>query len=170
MCQESAGRMAILAEIQYLLRAEEQLLQLISSGVALSEVLHKICNALDLELGNMISLVSLPYGDATGLDEIAKSAEVFGLHKFCSASVVAGDNELLGSLEMYCSVPRRPFLREVELIERATCLAAIAITRHNEAGDMPIRASHANRRIQARFRAREDWFIEEGPGLVRFCR
>jgi hypothetical protein len=123
------------AEIQYLLRAEEQLLQLISSGVALSEVLHKICNALDLELGNMISLVSLPYGDATGLDVIAKSAELFGLHKFCSASVVAGDNELLGSLEMYCSVPRRPFLREVELIERAMCLAAIAITRHNEAGD-----------------------------------
>jgi hypothetical protein len=122
-------------EIQYLLRAEEQLLQLICSGVPLSEVLRKICNALDLELGNMISLVSLANGSATGLDAIAKSAELFGLHKFCSASVVAGDDELLGSLEMYCCAPRRPFLREVKLIERATCLAAIAITRHNEPSD-----------------------------------
>jgi hypothetical protein len=122
-------------EIQYLLRAEEQLLQSISAREPLPEVLHKVCNALDSEIGNIISLISLPNDDATGLAAIAKSATLFGLYKFCSARVLAGDDELLGSLEIYCSVPRRPFLREVQLIERATCLAAIAIKRHNEAAD-----------------------------------
>ena len=40
---------------------------------------------------------------------IASSAELFGLYKFCSEDVVDGNGELLGSLEMYCSVPRSPF-------------------------------------------------------------
>jgi len=93
-----------------------------------------ICDALDSEIGNMMSLIALPNDDATGLAAIAKSASLFGLHKFCSANVVDGNDESLGSLEMYCSVPRRPFLNELQLIERATCLAAVAIKRHNEAG------------------------------------
>jgi hypothetical protein len=33
---------------------------------------------------------------------------------------------------MYCRIPRRPFLDEIRLIERATCLAAVAINRHND--------------------------------------
>jgi hypothetical protein len=121
------------AEVQYLLKAEEQLLQSISARVPLADVLHKICGALNSEIGNMISVISLPNDDATGLAAIAKCATLFGLYKFCSARVIAGDDELLGSLEMYCCVPRRPFLGEVRLIERAACLAAVAITRHNEA-------------------------------------
>jgi len=56
------------------------------------------------------------------------------LHKFCSAPVVGGNDEALGSIEMYCGVARRPFLGEICLIERATCLAAIAIKRHNDTG------------------------------------
>jgi len=121
------------SEIQYLLGAEEQLLQSISGRAPLPEVLHKICNALNSEIGNMISFISLPNDDAADFVAIARSATLFGLHKFCSAGVVGGNDEVLGSLEMYCSVPRRPFLGEVRLIERATCLAAIAIKRHNEA-------------------------------------
>jgi hypothetical protein len=122
-------------EVQYLLRVEEQLLRSISARAPLTEVLHQICNALNLEIGNMISVFSLPSDDATGLAPVAKSAALFGLHKFCSAGVVAGNDELLGSLEMYSCVPRRPFLREVRLIERATCLAAIAIKRDTDARD-----------------------------------
>jgi hypothetical protein len=68
----------------------------------------------------MISLASLPDDDATGLASIVKSAGIFGLHKFCSAPVVGGNEEVLGSLEMYCAVARRPSLSEVQLIERAT--------------------------------------------------
>jgi hypothetical protein len=121
------------SEIQYLLGAEEELLHSISGHAPLPEVLHKICNALNSEIGNMISYISLPNDDAGDLAALARSATLFCSHKFCSAGVVGGNDELLGSLEMYCSVPRRPFLGEVRLIERATCLAAIAIKRHNEA-------------------------------------
>jgi hypothetical protein len=122
------------SEIQYLLGAEEQLLQSISGRAPLPEILHKICDALDSEIGNMISAFSLPNDDATGVAAIARSATLFGLHKFCSADVVGGNGELLGSLEIYCSAPRRPFLSDVPLIERATDLAAVAIKRHSESG------------------------------------
>src|ERR1700738_2934468 len=127
--QRNSGR-----DILYLLRAEEQLLQVISARAPLPDVLRLICDALDSDIGNMMSLIALPNDDAAGLEAIAKSASLFGLHKFCSAGVVGGDDGLLGSLEMYCSVPRRPFLNELQLIERATCLAAVAIKRHHEAG------------------------------------
>ena len=121
------------SEIQYLLIAEEQLLQSISGRAPLPEILHKICTALDSEIGNMISLFSLPNDEATGLAAIARSATLFGLYRFCFADVVGGNGELLGSLQMYCSAPRRPFSRDVPLIERATYLAAVAIKRHNDA-------------------------------------
>jgi hypothetical protein len=119
------------AEVQYLLRTEEQLLHSISARVPLREILSKICDALNSEIGNMVSLVSLVDDDAKGLASIVKSAEIFGLHKFCSASIVSGNDEVLGSIEMYCCIARRPFLNEIRLIERATCLAAVAINRHN---------------------------------------
>ena len=130
--QERWPRRSSGCEIQYLLKREEQLLQSISARTPLPETLRKICNALDSEIGNMMSIISLPDDDATGLAAVAKSAALFGLYKFCSATVVGGNDEVLGSLEMYCSVPRNPFLREVQLIERATCLAAVAIRRQKE--------------------------------------
>ena len=118
-----------------MLRAEEQLLHSISARIPLAEILRKICNALNSEMGNIVSLVSLPNDDADFLASIVKNAAIFGLHKFCSATVVGGNDEMLGSIEMYGCVARRPFLGEVRLIERATCLAAIAIKRHNEAAN-----------------------------------
>jgi hypothetical protein len=130
--QERWPRRSFDREIQYLLRVEEQLLHSISARTPLPEMLHKICHALDSELGNMMSLISLPDDDATGLAAIAKGAALFGLYRFCSATVLGGNDEVLGSLEMYCSAPRHPFLREVQLIERATCLAAVAIKRQSE--------------------------------------
>src|SRR5260221_1019824 len=125
--QGNSGR-----DIQYLLRGEEQLLQAISARAPLAEVLHKICDALDSEIGNMMSVIALLNDDAAGLEAIAKSASLFGLHKFCSANVVGGNDESLGYLEMYCSVPRRPFLHQVQFIVRATCPAAAAVKCPNE--------------------------------------
>jgi hypothetical protein len=121
------------ADIQYVLRAEEQILHSISARIPLTEILNKICDSLNSEMGNMISLVSLPNDEDTGLASIVKSATLFGLYKFCSAAVVGGSDEALGSIEMYCCIPRRPFLNEIRLIERATCLAAVAIKRDNKA-------------------------------------
>src|SRR5437016_13896338 len=114
-------------KIQYLMRDEEQLLQSIPARTPLLEVLDRICSAIDSQIGNMVSLISLPGDDVTDHAEIARIAALFGLHAFCSSRVVAENDELLGTLEMYSCVPRSPSAREFRLSERATCLAAIAI-------------------------------------------
>ena len=132
-------------KIQYLLRAEEQLLQSIPARTPLLEVLDRICNDINSQIGNMVSLISLPDDDVTDHAAIARIAALFGLHAFCSAGVVAENDELLGSLEMYSCVQRRPSAREFQLIKRATCLAAIAIKRHNEASHHGYGCIHGNR-------------------------
>ena len=121
--------------IRYSLPADEQLLQSIPARTPLLEVLDRICGAINSQIGNMVSLISLPGDDVvTDHAAIARIAALFGLHAFCSSGVVAENGDLLGSLEMYSFVQRRPSAREFQLIKRATCLAAIAIKRHNEAG------------------------------------
>ena len=137
-------------KIQYSLQAEEQLLHSISACIPLREVLDNICSALDLQIGNIYSLICLPGDDVTDHAEIARIAALFGLHAFCSAGVVAENHELLGSLEMYCCVPRRPSAREFQLIERATCLAAIAIKRHNETSHHGYGCIQGNRPVRGR--------------------
>jgi hypothetical protein len=118
--------------IQFLLRAEKQLLQSISARAPLPEILNGICSALDWQIGNVVSLISLPEDDASDLAAIAMNAAHFGLYIFWSEGVVAENDELVGSLEMYCSVPRSPSASEFQLIERAKCLAAIAIKLDNQ--------------------------------------
>jgi hypothetical protein len=122
-------------KIQYLLRVEEQILQAISARAPLPEVLNGICSTLDCHMGNMVSLISLPQDNTDNLAEVARSAAHFGLHIFFSASVVSDGGETLGSLEMYCCVPRSPSPLEFQLIERATSLAALAIQQDMGAGD-----------------------------------
>jgi hypothetical protein len=134
--------------IQYSLRGEEQLLQSISARAPLLEVLDRICSAIDSQIGNMVSLISLPGDDVTDHAAIARIAALFGLHAFCSSGVIAEDDEVLGSLEMFCCVPRSPSPREFQLIERATCLAAIAIKRHNEAGHHGYGCIQGNRPVR----------------------
>jgi hypothetical protein len=119
----------------YLLSSEEQLLQSISARAPLPELLNGICSALDSQIGNVVSNISLADEDASELAAIAADAVFFGLSAFCSAVIVAENGELLGSLEMYCCPRRGPSAGESQLIERATCLAAVAIQRDNESGD-----------------------------------
>ena len=126
-------------EVQYLLRAEHQLLQSISGRAPIADVLQHICEALDSQLGNMFSVISLPTDDPAAVIAIAKSATLFRLYKFVSASVVGDGDQPLASLEIYCTLDRRPHLSEVQLIERATCLAAVAIQRHNQAAHPLVR-------------------------------
>ena len=137
-------------KIQYLLRAEEQLFHAISSHASLPKVLNEICSALDFQIGNMVSLITLPGDDPSDLAAIAMNTAHFGLHTFCSEGIAAENDELLGFLEMYCSVPRSPTAEEVQLIERARCLAAIAIKRHNEAGDQDDGGGRRNQGAQKR--------------------
>ena len=102
-------------KIQYLIRAEERLLQSISARTPLLEVLDRICSAINSQIGNMVSLISLPGHDVTDHAAIARIAALFGLHAFCSSGVVAENDELLGSLEMYSCVQRRPSAREFQI-------------------------------------------------------
>lgn len=109
------------------LKAEEQILQEIFTRVPLPRVLNRICCALDCQIGNVVSLISLPGHDPSELAEIARNAALFGLHSFCSTDLVGEWDERLGALNIYGCTPRSPSLHESELIERARCLAALAI-------------------------------------------
>jgi hypothetical protein len=135
-------------KIQYLMRAEEQLLQSIPARMPLLEVLDRICSAINSQIGNVVSLISLPGDDVTEHAAIARVTALFGLHCFCSSGVVAENDELLGTLEMYSCVPRSPSAREFRLIERATCLAATAIKRHSEASHHGYGCIHSNRSVR----------------------
>lgn len=121
-------------EIQYLLKTEERILQLISTRASLPEVLNGICSALDYQIGNVVSYISSAEYDATSAADIAQTVALFGLFSFFFTGIVAEGGEELGSLEIYGCVPRSPSPREFQLIERAACLAAIAIERDMEAG------------------------------------
>jgi hypothetical protein len=81
----------------------------------------------------MVSLISLPGDDPMSALDIAQNAALFGLHIFSSSRIVADSDERIGSLEMYCCVSRSPSHEECQLIERAVCLAAIAIECNGEA-------------------------------------
>jgi hypothetical protein len=113
--------------VQYVLEAERQILQLISARVPVVKILNEICYALDRQIGNMVSVVSLPDGNCIGTAEIAESAALLGLHVFFSAGIADDSGENLGTLEMYSIVSRQPTAQELPLIARALCLAAVAI-------------------------------------------
>jgi hypothetical protein len=116
-----------------LLRGEESILELISQGAPLPGVLNNLCAAIDLQIGNVVSVI-LPPGEHE-LDTNAKNALQFGLHVFWSASIPLRDEQVLGSFQMYCCVSRSPSSFELQLIERVTHLAALAIRRHNDQED-----------------------------------
>jgi hypothetical protein len=135
-------------KIQYLWKPEERLLQLISNRTPLPKILNEICSALDCQIGNVVSLISLPGDDSGELATIAMNATLFGLHTFCSEKIVAGNEELLGFLEMYSGLPRCPSRDEAQFIERAKCLASIAIKLHNEARRQGRSVARGNRPVR----------------------
>jgi hypothetical protein len=120
--------------IQYLLKAERRILESISARTPLPEVLNEISSALDCQIANIVSLISLPSSDTGESATNDMNAALFGLYTFCSASLVSVNHELLGSLKIYCVTPQSPSLEEFQLIEWAGCLAAIAIEHDVEAG------------------------------------
>ena len=137
-------------KIQYLLSAEEQLLRSISTRAPLAGVLNEICCALDCQIGNVVSLICLPEEDGSDLAAIAMNAALFGLYTFCSEGLNAENDEPLGSLEMFSSVSRSPSASEFRLIERAKCLAALAIKLDNEAGHQGHYGMRENRPARGR--------------------
>ena len=120
-----------------LLRGENGVLELISMGTPLFEVLNRLCGAIDLQIANLVSVITLADDRAHDLSTITERAARFGLHVFWSASIPLRDEAPLGWLEMYSCVSRSPVLLELQLIERVTHLAVLAIQRHNYGEDRP---------------------------------
>jgi hypothetical protein len=114
-------------EFRHLLRFEEEILQSISAGNPLADVLNQICSALDCQIGNVVSVIA-PAGDhGCEFAAIAAKADLFGLSIFFSEKILAENNVLLGSLDMYCVGPLTPSQAHFQLIERAKCLAILTI-------------------------------------------
>src|SRR3984957_15505187 len=111
------------------LQGEKNILALISRGAPLPEVLNNLCTAIDLPIGNIVSVVLLPDDTERDFKTIARGALQFGLCLYWSADIPFRDQCVLGSFEMYSCVPRTPTPFELKLIQRATYLAAIAIRR-----------------------------------------
>lgn len=120
--------------VQYLLEAEEQILRSIAFRAPVPRILNEICTALDRQIGNMVSLISMPGDDVPNAVELARNADLFGLYIFFSGGIYGEGGGEIGSLEMYCCTARDPFFHELQLIARAICLAAIAIECDAKAG------------------------------------
>jgi hypothetical protein len=117
-----------------LLRGEKSILELISMGAPLPGVLNRLCAAIDLQIGNVVSVI-LPADDRE-LQTVTRNAVQFGLKVFWSASIPLRNEDVLGSLQMYCCVSRPPTPFELQLIERVAHLASLAIKRHNDEEDL----------------------------------
>jgi hypothetical protein len=126
--------------LQTLLAGEGQLLEMIFEGAALPQILDRVCIALDVQVGNVISLVLLPDDEEHTLHTIEESAAKFGLTAFSCTPILSTEDEFLGTLEMYCCYSRTPNLGESVLIERATHLSALAIQHHNHTIDAESRS------------------------------
>lgn len=120
--------------VQYLLEAEEQILRSIAVRAPVPQILNEICTALDRQIGNMVSLISAPEDDVASTAEIARNADLFGLHIFFSGGIFGEGGGEIGSLEMYSCTARDPFVHELQLVARAICLAAIAMGCDTKAG------------------------------------
>jgi hypothetical protein len=118
--------------LQTFLAGEGQLLEMIAAGAPLPEVLDKLCTALDVQVGNVVSFVLSLDDQEHALHTIARSAASFGLTPFSCTAILSPREEFIGTLEIYCCVRRKPNLSESRLIKRASHLAAIAIQHFNQ--------------------------------------
>ena len=58
---------------------EGHILELISLGAHLPVILNRLCTAIDVQIGNVVSLVVLPNGDENQLGPLTRSAMQVGL-------------------------------------------------------------------------------------------
>jgi hypothetical protein len=121
--------------IQTLQFSEGHVLELISTGAALPDVLDKICIALDVQMGNVVSVVLFLDDDEHFTHTIAQYGAEFGLSVFSCTAILSQSDELLGTFEIYSCFQRGPTRNENMLIERATYLAALAIQLYDHAPD-----------------------------------
>jgi hypothetical protein len=117
------------------LAGERHILELIALGAPLPGIFKRLCTALDVQIGNVISLVLLTGERAKHLYSFTQTALQMNLMVFSSSAILSRERALLGTLEIYGCEPRRPTLQENQLIKRAICLAEIALQRHADEHD-----------------------------------
>lgn len=117
------------------LAGESRILELISLGAPLPGTLDKLCAAMDYQIGDVVSLVSVSDREENDLYSITQSAMQFGLNVFSSTRILSRDRILLGTLQIYCCDQRRPTPHEDHLIERVTYLALVALQRYKDTED-----------------------------------
>ncbi len=80
---------------------ERQIIELISLGAPLPGILNKLCMMIDVRIGNVVSIVSLPEADENHNCSMTRSALQVGLEVFSSSAILAPDTTFLGTLEIY---------------------------------------------------------------------
>ena len=117
------------------LARERHIVELIALGAPLPGILNKLCTLIDVQIGNVVSLILLPQTDENHGYSNIQSALQAGLNVFSSTGIFSRDKTLLGTLEIYGCDPRRFSPDENRLIERVVHLAAIALQRHGDDED-----------------------------------
>jgi hypothetical protein len=123
------------------LARERQVVELISLGAPLPEILNKLCTLIDVQIGNVVSLILLEGAEESHAYPIIYSALQVGLNVFSSTGIFSSDKILLGVLEIYGCDSRDFTADEKRLIERVAYLAAIALQRRevDQNFDRPLR-------------------------------
>lgn len=114
------------------LAGERQILELISLGAPLPGILNRLCTAIDVHIGNVVTAFSPPDQDENHLCFETQSAMRMGLDVFWFHRILSGDRAFLGTIRIYGCDSRQPTPHEHKLIERISHLAGIALQRHED--------------------------------------
>jgi hypothetical protein len=127
------------------LGGERHIVELISLGAPLPGILNKLCTLIDVQIGNVVSLILLEGAEENHAYPMVQSALQVGLNIFSSTGIFSRDKTLLGALEIYGCDSRHFTPDENQLIERVAHLASIALQRHlnQQDFDRPSRRSRS---------------------------
>src|SRR5271167_4080827 len=78
------------------LAGERHILELILLGAPLPGILNKLCTAIDVQVGNVVSLFLLPDAEQNRPCSVTQSAVKLGLHVFLSTDILSRDQTHLG--------------------------------------------------------------------------
>jgi hypothetical protein len=106
---------------------ESQILELIALAAPLPDILNKLCMMIDIRIGDVVSIVSLPEAAENHFCSMTDSALQVGLEIFSSSAILSPDRVFLGMLEIFGCELRRPTIVENNLIDRVTYLVALAL-------------------------------------------
>jgi hypothetical protein len=114
---------------------ETNILESAALGAPIERIVNTLCTAINLQIGNAVSLFSWPGGEDIHPGASIQSAIQFGLTLFWSEDILSYDRSRLGTLQIYCCDQRQPTWDEVRLIERVLHLAVVALQRRKNAED-----------------------------------